>query len=125
MFAGNGQSLVAYPFRVVWMYQSVEYIDRMAALNELYVRPAQVQVAFSVSKRNFKTAVDRNRIKRLMREAWRFNKQHLLEKIGADTPPLAIMLMYLPKTLLTLPDMEHGVRKMIHKIDITPQLPQS
>lgn len=43
---------------------------------------APIQAAFTVSKKNFKRAVDRNRIKRLMREAYRKNKASLYESIG-------------------------------------------
>jgi len=37
------------------------------------------QILVSVSKRNFKKAVDRNRIKRQIREAYRLNKQLIAE----------------------------------------------
>ncbi|GAB2790103.1 hypothetical protein GCM10027175_30950 [Hymenobacter latericoloratus] len=40
------------------------------------------QVLVSVSKRSFKRAVDRNYLKRLMREAYRLNKYRLLEAEG-------------------------------------------
>ena len=43
---------------------------------------APPQVLVSVSKRNFKRAVDRNYLKRLLREAYRLNKYRLLDAEG-------------------------------------------
>jgi ribonuclease P protein component len=54
----QGKSVSDYPVRVIW------FIDNEAALKEL-------KVLFSVSKRQVKTAVGRNRQKRIMREVFR------------------------------------------------------
>lgn len=65
----QGSSFGVYPLRLVW-------------------RPAETRTAaaplvlVSVSKRNFKRAVDRNYFKRLMREAYRLNKHRLTEADG-------------------------------------------
>jgi ribonuclease P protein component len=54
----KGKSTIAFPFRLL----------------TLPLERHQTQVLFSVSSRNFKKAVDRNRIKRMMREAYRLNR---------------------------------------------------
>lgn len=58
---------------------------------------ATVQVAFSVPKRLFKKAVDRNRIKRIMREAYRLNKNVLYEHCKSSNKKFAILFVYVAK----------------------------
>lgn len=64
----DGSSFVCYPFRVLWKATPVE-------------ESPSVRFMVSVSKRKLKHAVDRNRVKRLVREAYRLNKQVLLENV--------------------------------------------
>lgn len=63
----NGKAFIVYPLRVVY---SVEQNST----------DVPVKVLVSVPKKRFKRAVKRNRLKRLMREAYRLNKSILTEK---------------------------------------------
>lgn len=69
---GRGSSFGLYPLRLVWRPTDAP-------------TSAPPQVLVSVSKRNFKRAVDRNYLKRLMREAYRLNKYRLLEAAGGHS----------------------------------------
>ena len=77
----EGQSVSAYPLRIV--YLKANHDDGVL-----------LKVGVSVSKRNFKKAVDRNQIKRLLREAYRLNKSEYFNNI---TTPYALMILYIGK----------------------------
>lgn len=53
-----------------------------------------LQAGFTVSARNFKKAVDRNRIKRLMRECYRLQKNDLKTTLEKNHRILAIFFIY-------------------------------
>lgn len=67
LFGKQSSSFGVYPLRIVWLKSEVP-------------TGALPQVLISVSKRGFKRAVDRNRLKRLIREAYRLNKYRLVEQ---------------------------------------------
>lgn len=86
MFAGGSRSFSLFPLRVV--YLPVEELE------------APVSILVSVSKRRFKRAVKRNWVKRRIREAYRLNKQPLLEAVQQNGCRLAVAFIYLSEQLL-------------------------
>jgi ribonuclease P protein component len=82
----SGKSFLVYPIKVVWVETD----------NDL---PFPVQAAFSVSKRNFKHATDRNKLKRRMKEAYRLNKFLLYEKLS--TQKISCIFIYIAREELT------------------------
>ncbi|UBM58318.1 ribonuclease P protein component [Marinilongibacter aquaticus] len=68
------------------------------------------QVLFSVSKRAFKRAVDRNAMKRRLREAYRLNKHEIVDK------PSYIVFLYLSKEKMSFADIQKAMQKLLSKI---------
>jgi len=78
--------------------------------------PAPFQCLFSVPKRNFKQAVKRNRIKRLMREAVRKNKHVIEEKIAHSSENYIVVLMYSDKKMPSYALIEKRVKTLFEKL---------
>lgn len=75
-----------------------------------------LQAAFSVSKRYFKKAVHRNRIKRLMREAYRLQKNELQHRLQQGNQQLIVFIMYtgteLPEHMLVMEKIAAVIKRL-------------
>ena len=69
------------------------------------------QTGFSVSKRNFKNAVDRNRIKRLLREYFRKNKY----LFTSEQKQFLFMFIFIGKTMPNYAEIEKAMNKIAKK----------
>jgi len=63
---------------------------------------APAQVAFAIPKRNIRLAVQRNRMRRLMREAYRLNKHNYHERLRATGKQCAWLFVYQGKAPISL-----------------------
>ncbi|MDG5491054.1 ribonuclease P protein component [Psychroserpens sp. SPM9] len=93
----EGKSVSAYPLRMVYLKTSFD-------------DDTQFKTGVSVSKRNFKKAVDRNRIKRLLREAYRLHKSTYFNNIS---PCYALMILYLGKDGTDFDSVETKMKQLL------------
>lgn len=99
LFAG-GESFIAYPLRVVYIIDDEEDVEKQVA-----------SVLISVSKKKFKRAVKRNRVKRLVREAYRLNKSVYVELLQKTNKRIDIAFLYLKNELPTYEEIEKAIKK--------------
>jgi ribonuclease P protein component len=95
----DGKSVSKYPLRLV--YHSGALSDNQ-----------KLKMGVSVSKKNFKKAVDRNYFKRILRETYRLNKHILFDNLDK---PHAFMLFYQTKDRLTYDEINTKTIQLFEK----------
>lgn len=91
----QGSTFSLFPFRVLYLFTEANI--------------SHLQTGFAVSTKNFKKAVDRNRIKRLMREAYRLQKNILTDVLLKQEKFMIVFFIY---TGNAIPDYEDVSIKM-------------
>lgn len=99
----DGKQLKKYPLRLLYLQ------------TELSTQKS-FQIVVSVPKRQFKRAVDRNKVKRLMREAVRKNKT-ILEDKWQDYPlKMALFLVYTSNKIIPYKKMEKEIQSLFQRL---------
>lgn len=100
----NGNMVDEWPVRCLY------------AVTAATAQPA-ITVGVTVSKRYFQAATKRNRVKRLLREAWRLNqhtlKQHLLT---SEPTNIALMFIYTGKNIPDYQEVEGKIRIILNRL---------
>jgi ribonuclease P protein component len=102
---GTSKSFSIFPIRVVYMP-----IDPTTTAAQTTSPTPSAGILISVSKRRFKRAVKRNRVKRQIREAYRKNKHLLLDELQQHEQQLAIAFIYLADILLPSSEIEDKMK---------------
>ena len=104
LFTGNGRSMTAFPLRVVFMKRTIVDDQPRAAM------------LVSVPKRHFKHAVDRNRVKRQVREAFRRNKSIITQNLTDDHEAVAMAFVWLTNEKFPSSDVENRMVRLLTRI---------
>ncbi len=107
LFAGGNKSFTAFPLRVVFRLVDEEPSE------------SSVKVLVSVSKRHFKHAVDRNRAKRQVREAWRLNRDILsgiYRTPHTELPALHLAFLWLADEPQSTELVQRKTKNLLHRV---------
>ncbi|MDP3463722.1 MAG: ribonuclease P protein component [Bacteroidales bacterium] len=99
----QGKPDFIYPYKIIYR------VDKQTTETHL-------RILISVSRKNFKKAVDRNRIKRLTREAWRKNKFILAESLGRNHNQMDIALIFIAKSIPLYKETEDKIILILQRL---------
>ena len=115
----QGKAFSIFPFRVIYLLKVLDTNAVLPITNQPIRNTSDhLQTGFTVSTKYFKKAVDRNRIKRLMREAYRLQKNELQKIVVEKNIHLAIFFIYTGNELpdyTTIFDKTAAVLKRVQK----------
>ena len=98
----EGKSFSVFPFRILWEIKEAN--------------SSPLQTGFAVSSKHFKKAVDRNRIKRLMREAYRLQKNDLQNHLTQQQKQVVVFFIYVGNELPKYPFIFEKTKAVLNRL---------
>mgnify|MGYP001196469982 CR=1 FL=1 len=98
----EGNRFFEYPFNVIWKLDSNS--------------DSSLKMAVSVPKKKIPNATDRNKIKRLVREAFRKNKTIIQQPLEAKNVKLHLMLVYSQSSIISMSEIEDKISVTLQRL---------
>lgn len=106
LFNGGSRSFSAFPIRIVYRLEEKEET----------LSSSDIKVLITVSKRHFHHAVDRNRVKRQIREAYRMHKEILHQAITPMNKSLSVAFIWQDDRLWESADINERVQRLLNRV---------
>ncbi len=97
----EGKSISGYPLKLIYV--------------RIENQEVSIKAGVTVPKRNFKSAVDRNKVKRLLREAYRRNKAIVFNNTDAN---FAFLFLYLGKEMPSFGQLDEKMKQVLNKFKV-------
>jgi ribonuclease P protein component len=105
----KGSSFVAFPLRVIYLPIDKDVLD------------AEVSMLVSVPKKKIKHAVDRNVIKRRVRESYRIRKHALIDLFAEKDKKLLLAFLFLDKEKASFDKIDRAMSKAMLNLQKKPE----
>jgi ribonuclease P protein component len=99
----EAHTALIFPLAATWRFQ-------------LLPSASPAQVLFSIPKKKFKKAHDRNRLRRQLRESYRLQKNLLYEPLNSQRLQCAVVITYIAQDKLPYTQIENACRSLLEKI---------
>ena len=100
----EGKKMIVAPYRILYILTASGTTSSLL-------------FAVGVSAKNFKKAVDRNRVKRLTKEAWRLQKNELAKKTAITNAQLNVFCIYTGSALPGYEEVYKKIGTVVHKLE--------
>lgn len=105
----KGQSINAFPVKLIFTLETSLAI----ASNEALDQPAVIQAGVGAPSRVFRKAVQRNRVKRLLREAYRLERPNFINQVSLVNKRLNLFFLYTDTMVLTQLEIQNKVKEAL------------